>query len=110
MDTTNSASVDTNKPLPRNETGEGYDAKFWKAHAEKLNELLRRKTIQADKLAEALSPFAIACSEAFGVSTIPDDHVWLWKPSNNKRETNGISLAHLKAAQSALKILEGVNK
>ncbi len=61
------------------------------------------KDERISELIDALKPFALACDEASAVASIPDEKVWLWKPSSNQRETNGISLAHLKAAKAAIK-------
>lgn len=75
-----------------NETGEamvGY-AGIVKA----INDLREER----DKLREALKPFALAFTESSPVHSIADDKVWLWKPSSNRRETHGISRAHLKTA------------
>lgn len=61
----------------------------------------------APELLEALRPFALAAGEASPVSGISADRVWLWKPSNNRRDTNGISLQHLLDAVAAISKAEG---
>ena len=55
------------------------------------------------ELEEALKPFALAFLESSPVGSIPDEKVWIWKPSDNRRETNGINRAHLKTAYELTK-------
>ena len=57
----------------------------------------------------ALHPFALAFTETRQVSSIPDEKVWIWKPSDNKRETHGISRANLKTAADVLASIDASN-
>ena len=59
-------------------------------------------TTNEQQLIDALLPFAFAFTETRPTGAIPDESIWIWKPSSNKRETHGISRAHLRAAANAL--------
>jgi hypothetical protein len=70
-----------------------------------------RPPIPALKVArEALGPFAKCADIASRPATISPQDLWVWKPSSNRRDLPGISVAHLDAAKAALALLakEGV--
>lgn len=88
-----------------NETGQ-VEQSAWQAEAIECD-LQRKRAERAEafirQLQDALMPFALAFKESNSVGSIPDEQVWIWKPSDNRRETHGISRAHLKAAATILR-------
>jgi len=63
---------------------------------------LAARSFLAERLAKALQPFAAVAPNVLNMGNVRPESLYLWKPSNNRKELPGISAAHVRAAADAL--------